>query len=258
MRSTELAQPRQHEEVVAIWHQSYTVIERMPRYRSALASHHARSGPNETTLEIHGVDPRVAPSGPNDVLTDQAICEAAVTAEHDGFDVVALGCFYDPALRAAQAAVGIPVLGILEQAAVDASSRDQPFALVTLSHAEAELAERMASRYGHTEHCMASLVMEGGVSEAAIEAASATEEREVLAAFEAACRTAARTGAKLVIPAEGVLAAFLAERNVSNMGGLAVADPFAVLWGASSEAVRDRRRKDMSQTSNREESVDGA
>jgi allantoin racemase len=257
VRLPDPVRPHQREEL-AIWHQSYTVIEHMPRYRSALATHHARSGPADTTLEIHGVAPHEAPSGPNDPVTDQAICEAVVTAEQHGFDVVALGCFYDPALQTARRLVQLPVLGILEQVALETSSRNEPFALVTLSRAEAELAERMLLRYGYAEHCIESFVVDGDVSESAIEAAGAAEERKVLAAFERTCRAAADIGAKLVIPAEGVLAAFLAKRNVSNVDAVAVADPFAVLWRASSDAVKDRRSRQILETKNRGESVDGA
>ncbi|MGA3363311.1 MAG: aspartate/glutamate racemase family protein [Solirubrobacteraceae bacterium] len=228
---------------VAIWHQSYTAIDWLPRYRSQLVAHHARRGPVGSRLEVHGVPADAVPNGPGDPVTDRAVRDAAARAEQSGFDVVALGCFYDPALGEAQNDVGIPVVGVLQQAALVAATSRRPFALIALSQSEAELAAQMVSAYGCAERLVASLVLEPQMSEAAIEAASPNQGEAILGAFAATCARAADTGAEHVVPVEGVLAAFLAASRVTISGTLTVAEPFVTLWEAAAAAVRSGRRE---------------
>jgi len=47
-------------------------------------------------------------------LAIHKIIEKAVNAEKDGYDAVAIGCFYDPGLREARELVKIPVVGVCE------------------------------------------------------------------------------------------------------------------------------------------------
>ncbi len=47
-------------------------------------------------------------------LTEEAVFDAVMKAEKNGFDAVIIGCAYDPGVRAAREMVDIPVVGVTE------------------------------------------------------------------------------------------------------------------------------------------------
>src|SRR5262245_54915735 len=94
------------------------------------------------TVGVHGLGPGTSADGcaPIDAikyryvaaLNELQVCDAAMVAEREGFDAFALGCFFDPALRAARSLVNIPVVGLGESCALVACSLARKFGLVTL------------------------------------------------------------------------------------------------------------------------------
>jgi len=94
-----------------IWHQSFSDLDLVPRYRATLREHANRVLPPGDTVELHGLRPGTygrdfAPIHAIrhrylEFLNEAQICEAALTAERAGYDAFPLGCFYDPAFRSA-------------------------------------------------------------------------------------------------------------------------------------------------------------
>jgi Asp/Glu/hydantoin racemase len=135
-----------------IWHQSFSDLDRVPVYRTTLARHAAQ------VVELHGLRPgtygqEYAPIHAIrhrylEYLNEAQICEAALTAERIGYDAFALGCFYDPALRAARSLVDIPCVGLSETCMLVACSLGQRFGLVSLEDSQRAQHEELARAYG--------------------------------------------------------------------------------------------------------------
>ena len=106
-----------------IWHQSFTDLTVMPLYRKTLTDHAATVMGTDAAVSVHGLRPGTYSAGcaPIDAIKHRyvasvlelQICDAALVAARDGFDAVAIGCFFDPGLRAARSLVDIPVLGLV-------------------------------------------------------------------------------------------------------------------------------------------------
>ena len=125
-----------------IWHQSFSDLDIAPVYRATLARHEAAVLPPGDTVTLHGLRPGTYGQGFAPIhairhrylefLNEAQVCEAALAAERAGYDAFALGCFYDPALRAVRSLVDIPCLGLSETCMLVACSLGQRFGLVSL------------------------------------------------------------------------------------------------------------------------------
>jgi len=107
-----------------IWHQSFTDLDMVPLYSRTLEGHAAQVSDPGATVVVHGL--RRGTYGKDfvpidairhrylEMLNETQIVEAALAAERAGYDAFALGCFYDPGMRAARSLVEIPVVGLSE------------------------------------------------------------------------------------------------------------------------------------------------
>ena len=141
-----------------IWHQSFTDLTVMPLYRKTLTEHAAKVMGSDASVMIHGLRPGTYAPGcaPIDAIKhryvaaalEMQICDAAMVAQNEGYDAVAIGCFFDPALRAARSLVNIPVLGLGETCALVACSLGRKFGLVTLCADQSDDYSDLMHAYG--------------------------------------------------------------------------------------------------------------
>lgn len=223
-----------------IWHQSYTDLTVMPLYQKTLTEHAASVMGSEATVVVHGLRPGTYTPGcaPIDAIRhryvatmlETQICDAALIAEREGFDAMAIGCFFDPALRSARSLVNIPVMGLGESCALVACSLGRKFGLVTLcADQSADYSDLMHS-YGLDRRFAGAVAVEPAIDEFALEADEATAQA-VEARFDAACATVIRQGADIIIPADGVLNEFLVRRGrLKAHGDVPVMDSLGVLF----------------------------
>ena len=139
-----------------VWHQSILDLNMTPIYRKSLEKHASMLAPG-TTVVVHGLRPgtygrdfvpiHAIRHRYLEFLNEIQICEAALAAEREGYDAVAIGCFYDPAIRQARSLVRIPVVGLSETCMLVACSLGYKFALIALNRDQqaqhAELAQPM-------------------------------------------------------------------------------------------------------------------
>jgi Asp/Glu/hydantoin racemase len=223
-----------------IWHQSFTDLTVMPLYRKTLAEHASAVMGNDATVTVHGLRPGTYAEGcaPIDAikyryvasLNELQICDAALVAEREGFDAVAIGCFFDPGLRAARSLVDIPVAGLGETCALVACSLARKFGLVTLCEDQSADYTDMMLAYGLERRFAGAVSVSPPIDEFALEAneetARAIEER-----FDRACALVVERGADIVIPADGVLNEFLVRRGrLTARGDVPVMDSLGVLF----------------------------
>src|SRR5689334_3619652 len=222
-----------------IWHQSFTDLDKVPLYRRTLNEHAARVADPGTTVTVHGLRPGTYGKDfvPIDairhryleMLNETQIVEAALAAERAGYDAFALGCFYDPGMRAARSLVEIPVLGLSETCMLVACSLGRKFALVALNRDQQAQHEELAHAYGLESRLAAALAMEPAIDEYMLEG-DETATRPIVEGFRRACRRALDAGAEVIIPGDGVLNEFVWRQNLLRFEDATVMDALGVLF----------------------------
>jgi Asp/Glu/hydantoin racemase len=231
-----------------IWHQSFTDLTVMPLYRKTIAEHASAVMGGDAAVSVHGLRPGTYVEGcaPIDAikyryvaaLNELQICDAALVAQREGFDAVAIGCFFDPGLRAARSLVDIPVVGLGESCALAACSLARKFGLVTLCEEQSADYSDLMQSYGLERRFAGAIALDPAIDEFSLEAdeqtARAIEER-----FDLACALAVERGAEIIIPADGVLNEFLVRRGrLSARGDVPVMDSLGVLFQHAALLVR--------------------
>jgi allantoin racemase len=231
-----------------IWHQSFTDLTVMPLYRKTLTEHARAVMGTEAAVSVHGLRPGTYTQGcaPIDAIKyryvaqvqEMQICDAALVAEREGFDAVAIGCFFDPGLRAARSLVNIPVLGLGETCALVACSLGRKFGLVTLCEDQSADYADLMHAYGLERRFAGAVSVDPPIDEFALEADEATA-RAIEERFDHACARVIERGAEIVIPADGVLNEFLVRRGrLSAHGDVPVMDSLGVLFQHAAFLVR--------------------
>jgi Asp/Glu/hydantoin racemase len=231
-----------------IWHQSFTDLTVMPLYRKTLAEHASAVMGDDATVSVHGLRPGTYAEGcaPIDAIkyryvasiNELQICDAALVAEREGFDAVAIGCFFDPGLRAARSLVDIPVVGLGETCALVACSLARKFGLVTLCEDQSADYADMMHAYGLERRFAGAVAVDPPIDEFALEADEATA-RAIEERFDRACALAVERGAEIVVPADGVLNEFLVRRGrLTARGDVPVMDSLGVLFQHAAFLVR--------------------
>ena len=231
-----------------IWHQSFTDLTVMPLYRKTIAEHASKVMGNDAAVSVHGLRPGTYAEGcaPIDAIkyryvasiNELQVCDAALVAEREGFDAVALGCFFDPGLRAARSLVNIPVVGLGETCALVACSLARKFGLVTLCEEQSADYTDLMQAYGLERRYAGAVSVDPPIDEFALEADEETA-RAIEKRFDRACALAVERGAEIIIPADGVLNEFLVRRGrLTARGDVPVMDSLGVLFQHAAFLVR--------------------
>jgi allantoin racemase len=222
-----------------IWHQSFTDLDMVPLYRRTLIDHAAKVMDPGVSVTVHGLRPGTYGQDfvPIDairhryveMLNESQIVEAALTAEREGYDAVALACFYDRALRAARSVVDIPVVGLSETAMLVACSLGHKFALIALNEDQQAQHVEVAHACGLEGRLAASLAMEPAIDEYMLEGDDQAT-LPIVEGFHRACRRAIDAGADVIIPVDGVLNEFVWRRGLLQFENATVMDSLGVLF----------------------------
>jgi Asp/Glu/hydantoin racemase len=222
-----------------IWHQSFSDLDRAPIYRATLIAHAAKVADSGMSVTVHGLRPGTY--GPDlapidairyryiEALNEAQVVEAALTAERNGYDAFALGCFFDPALRQARSLVDIPVVGLSETCMLLACSLGKSFGMVALNRDQQIRHEELAAEYGLEKRFAGATGMEPPIDEYTLEADDAATD-PVAAGFLSACRRLLDRGAEVIIPGDGFLNEFVWRRGITEVDGAPVLDSLGSLF----------------------------
>lgn len=222
---------------IRIWHQSITDISVLPGYANGLRTIAGRIARPGTEISIHGVTPGSYPEGiapitalrepwAHHLLATQVVL-GAIRASEGGFDAVTVSCFFDPGLREARGASGIPVVSACESSIVAATSMGAMAGLIALDQHQAHFLRRLVAEQGLTGRVASIVALSPPVTEHDLE--GALTDQDLHGRLEAAATQLIADGAEAVVPAEGVLNARLAGMGVRRLVGVPVIDSFAVL-----------------------------
>ena len=222
-----------------IWHQSFSDLDKVPLYRATLQRHAAQVLDAGSLVTVHGLRPGTY--GPDlapidairhryvEYVLEAQIIEAAQTAEREGYDAFALGCFYDPGLRAARSLVDIPIVGLSETCMLVACSLGHRFGLIALNEDQQRQHEELAHAYGLERRMAIAVPMQPPIDEYMLEADDATVQ-PILAGFRRACERVIAAGAEVIIPGDGFLNELVWRHGITTIQGATVMDAIGVLF----------------------------
>lgn len=231
-----------------IWHQSFTDLDVFAQYRDTLRDHGRQVMGGDAEVVVHGLRPGTYPPGiaPMEVnsigglrmLNEQQVLEAAVAAQDAGYDAMAIGCFFDPALHQARSLVDIPVVSLTESCMLTACSLGRKFAVVSITDFQKMLTEELAAAYGLAGRMAGVVAMSPAVRLFDLERADAVDS--IRERFIASCQEALRLGAEVIIPGDGVLNEFLVRHRLLQVEGAVVLDALGVLFQHAAFLARGR------------------
>jgi Asp/Glu/hydantoin racemase len=223
---------------IRIWHQSMTDLVNLPQYAKTLAEHAKAVCAADTVVDIHGVAPGSYPANMTpieaivnpwvDKMISAQIVNNAVIAQREGYDAVAISCFFDPGLREARSLVNIPVVSLCETSFFVGTTMGGRFGLIGLGPEQVFVLDELAVRYGATGRIAATLPLTPALTEDDLESVHGGGG-DLVERVEAVARQAVERGADMIIPAEGVLNTALMRRGVTTLAGVPVMDAYGTL-----------------------------
>jgi len=206
-----------------LW-QSSTVIDGMPAYKEAIQAHGKKILGPDVELKVRGVK-----KGTSDIhylsfdfLNNTLFFDSVVSAEKEGCDAVAIGCFLDPIIEELREIVDIPVMTLGEAAMLTACMLGKRFSIISyLPHINTKRVNDLVHHYGLSQraapftHFDLSLPeMEEGFKGDLI----AVEK------FKKAAKEAVAKGADVLVPGCGCLNLILMNAKVNEVEGAPVLD----------------------------------
>lgn len=232
---------------IRIWHQSFTVLEKLPAYADALSRHFRRVARPDTDVVLHGMHPdtyRTNYPG-NDIqyayfqtLHSQQFIVAAIQAEQQGFDAVAIATLPEPSIEDIRAIVDLPVIGYFQGALLASALVARRCGVLLFIREMAPMIARNVERMGAGDQFVGAYDV--GFTFNDVLAAYA-DPTELLDRFRGAARGLIARGADAIIPGEAPLCVLLAQNNVTEVDGVPIVDALAATVKMAEAAVDLRR-----------------
>ncbi len=224
-----------------IWHQSMAALDDLGAYLVSLETHLKGVSAPETSVTVHGALPGSYLGLPpaqvlkfpyvRHLVQAQAI-EHCLRAAAEGYDAVAFATFGDPFLTECRSLVDIPVTSMPESSLLVGCSCAEKMALVTLGPNNVLRVATLVDRLGLSSRVSAVLPLDPPVTEAElVEILASGSFGPFLDRFSLVADRAIKSGADLIIPAEGVLNELLFRAGCDSFGDVAVMDALGVLIG---------------------------
>jgi Asp/Glu/hydantoin racemase len=221
-----------------LWHQSVTELNRDNAYSAALVRVGRKALGARAVVETFGLPPGTYGGQPVSVALGNAfvyhrildrIIDQAIAAERGGYDAFILGSFSEPFIAEIRSVVNIPVVSIFESTLLVGCSLGSKLGFITTSPDVVGMIEKALPAHGLGSRVAAVLSLDppqtGPVLHACFEKPTA-----VLESFDRAATAALAAGADVLIPAEGLIAALLTDRGITQFQGAPVMDVFGVTW----------------------------
>ena len=214
-----------------IWHHSFTVLENLPAYEAAMKDHLAKAVAPDTTVDMHGMNPRTYRTEypGHDIqhayfqtLHSQQFVLGAIEAEEQGYDAFALMTLPEPSLQDIRSLVEIPVVGYGESAMLAASMLGERAGVLLFIRGMAATIDRNVERMGLGSRFVGATDV--GFTFNDVLAAYKGDAAPLIAKFQDAARTMIGRGADVIIPGEAPLCLLLARHGVTEVDGVPVLD----------------------------------
>jgi allantoin racemase len=217
-----------------IWHQSFTVLDDVPRYRDALRRHLAAVARPGTTVDLHGMAPGTYPGSYPGVhighlyltnLHREQFVRAALAAEEQGYDAFFIATIPDTGFEEIRTLVDIPVVAFGNASVSFAATLGTRAGIVNFIAALEPQLRRNLAAYGLDSLVGPIVQVEAGFTDVM---AAYDDPGPLVSAFESAARLAIAGGADVIVPGEGPLNVFLADQGISRVDDVPVIDSLGI------------------------------
>jgi len=206
-----------------LW-QSSTVIKEFPDYQRAIETHAKKVMAPDFELVVCGVERGTSEIHfmAFDFLNNTQLFDSVRQAEMEGYDGVAIGCFFDPLLDELREITDIPVTGLGESAMLSACMLGKRFSVISyIPQNNVKLIGNLIHKYGFSERVAPSTSFSVPLDELA---RGFRQPAPVVERFKEAAERAVKQGAEVLLPGCGVLNLILMNANVSEVAGATVLD----------------------------------
>jgi Asp/Glu/hydantoin racemase len=240
-----------------IWYQSALDLhDRASNYRVALENHFGRIASPGTEVSLRGRGEVASGLRMADIIGSPALYHQAITpvfinavleAQASGHDAFVVGTYSEPIIPELRSLSKIPVITMPEASMLLACSIAPKFALVTLSRVAVSYMYKTLATHRLEQRVSGVHVVDEVMDEEDLDT-QAGDLSAYIERFRAACRLAIRQGAQAVIPAEGMMAAFIVTNGVTEVDGCPIVDPIAAPILFAELAVHMRRTTGLQQS----------
>lgn len=234
-----------------IWHQSLTVLEDVPDYRDAIASHFTDVASPGTTIDLHGMKPGTYPSAYPGThigyayligLHREQFIQAALLAVDEGYDAFLIGTLPDVGFEEIRSLVDIPVVTFCQSSLLLAATLgNRPGIVNFIAELEPRI-RRNVRNYG-LDGLLGPIVQVAAAFDDIVSGYAAPAP--LIDAFRAAARQAIDAGADVVVPGEGPLNIVLAREGITRVDGVPVIDSLGSCLAISEVRVHQHQARDM-------------
>jgi len=230
-----------------IWHQSFTVLGKLPPYAAALQAHFRKVARPDTEVVLHGMhDDTYRTNYPGtdirhaymQYLHGQQFIMGGIAAEEQGFDAYAIMSIPEPALREVRSVIDIPAVGYGESSFLTASMLGQKVGVLLFITEMAPLIQENAERV-IPAHRFAGVRPVGFTFNDVLQAFDNPEP--LLEKFRESARALIRDGADVIIPGEAPLCVLLARNGLNRVDDVPVLDAIGATIKMA-ESMADLRR----------------
>lgn len=206
-----------------LW-QSATAISGFPDYKKAIEDHGKKILGSDFELTVRGVQ-----KGTFDLhfmafnfLNNSQVFDSVTTAEKEGYDAVAIGCFFDPILDELREIMDIPVVSLGEAGMLTACMLGKRFsAIAYVPQNNNKVFRELLHKYGLSSRAVPFTSFDLPLTELE---KGFKDPKPVLERFEGAAREAVKQGAEVILPACGFLNLVIMHGRMNQVDGATVLD----------------------------------
>lgn len=217
-----------------IWHQSFTVLEDLPVYKTAMQKHIAKVVRPDTEVVLHGLIPGTYPSNyPGSDIAYGSLYSLhslqwliqGLNAQREGFDAFAMATIPNPMIREVRAMLDIPVVGYGEVSFHVASMLGHRFGVLVFIDRMIPLLREQLGLYGLTSRC-AGIEPVGFTFQDVLPAFE--DPQPLIERFEKRARLLIANGVDVIVPGEMPLNILLSSNGINKVDGVPIVDGLAL------------------------------
>jgi allantoin racemase len=228
-----------------LWYQSFGRLDEASDYGRALHQIIRTAADPGTEVEVRGLERGRALADNYRYLEHLEVGEVidnGTEAARAGYDAVLIGNIADPGLRELREAVAIPVLGLCETAMHLAAIMGAGFSLITINDKFTPRVVENVDRYHLRPHLVSVDRMRiDWLPDLYAVFQDPTAKQNLIDQFMAASESAIGKGAEVLIPAGGLIMAFLAAQNIHAVGRVPILNGIITLVKMGETAVKLQR-----------------
>jgi Asp/Glu/hydantoin racemase len=242
--------------MIRIWHQSVTELSLDSAYSRCLARLAEQRLAGTAEVSLHGLAKGTYLGKPASVSLGNAfiyhraldgVIDQALQAQKEGYDAFVIGSYSEPMMAEIRSILDIPVASVLEATLFVGCSYGDRLGLITTSEDVRAMIGKAVKVHGIGARVADIRAIQPAFEGPALHGCFDAPEA-ILAAFESAADASIESGADVLVPAEGVIAALLADKGIARYRQAPVLDVLGITWRYAAMQVELARSGGLTMT----------